>query len=138
MPKSGVQKLFFIGRHKGVKKKLSCFCSVLQLKLQKVRREERKDEWQILMHLTISEDALNGSFFPIVIDTAVFIGHKQKRIRQLEEERLIPSACYSAVQLMLIPVCLQSSKGVLYCFCPYSKAFCNQKIWHNRYIFFFP
>lgn len=62
MPKSGVQKLFFSGWHKGVKKKLSCFCSVLQLKFQKVRREERKDEGQILMHLTISEDALNGFF----------------------------------------------------------------------------
>lgn len=64
MPKSGVQKLFIIDGHKGVKKIISCFCSVLQMKLQKVRRGEGKDEGQILMHLTIPEDALNGFFFP--------------------------------------------------------------------------
>lgn len=63
MPKSGVQKLFVIDGRKGVKN-ISCFCSVLQMKLQKVRRGEGKDEGQILMHVTIPEDALNGSFFP--------------------------------------------------------------------------
>lgn len=64
MQKSGVQKLFVIDGHKGLKKKVSCFCSVLQMKLQKVRRGEGKDEGQILMHLTIPKDAFNGLFFP--------------------------------------------------------------------------
>lgn len=63
MLKSAAGKLFVIGGHKGVKKEISCFCSVLQMKLQKVRRGEAKDEGQLLMHLTIPEDALNGSFF---------------------------------------------------------------------------
>lgn len=43
MVKSASWKLFGIGGHKGVKKKISCFCSVLQMKLQKVRRGEAKD-----------------------------------------------------------------------------------------------
>lgn len=42
MPKSAAGKLFVIGGHKGVKKKISCFCSVLQMKLQKVKGEKQK------------------------------------------------------------------------------------------------
>lgn len=55
MLKSAAGKLFVIGGHKGVNKKISCFCSALQMKLQKVRRGEAKDEGQLLMHPTIPE-----------------------------------------------------------------------------------